>query len=134
MTLSVRDAVLGDCNALGLVAVTSSWKTFLGVIPEEDFDFSWTPAVSATNWRSFFTEPWPAQRFFFVAEVAGRVVGYAWGDPTGRSDYAHYVNAKVSDSQYHRTAMVEARPDLQHQCLCACARTQAYRLVSPGDT
>ena len=53
MIMLVRHATIEDCDMLGLVTVTSSLKTFLGNVPEEDFDFSWTPAVSAANWREY---------------------------------------------------------------------------------
>lgn len=94
MQLTLRPATIDDCPALGLVIVTASLKTFLGQIPEEDFDFAWTPEVSAHNWREYFTTAAPSGEFFVVATVDQRVVGYVLaGRATDRSDYARAVNA-----------------------------------------
>jgi L-amino acid N-acyltransferase YncA len=78
--MRIRAATVDDCDALGLVIVTASWSTFLGRIPERDFDFSWTPEVSAANWRESFndtTEPW---QHFYVAEQDDQVVGFVWAE------------------------------------------------------
>ncbi|MEZ4863757.1 MAG: GNAT family N-acetyltransferase [Caldilineaceae bacterium] len=93
MDIHMRPATIDDCDALGLVIVTASLKTFLGNIPEEDFDFSWTPEVSANNWREFFTDGLSPEQFFMVAEMDQRVVGYVWaGRATGRPDYERAVD------------------------------------------
>jgi len=74
--MHIRPATIEDCDALGLVIVTASWSTFLGRIPEQYFDFSWTPEVSAANWRESFDEtPGPGE-LFYVAEQDGQVVGF----------------------------------------------------------
>ena len=72
MQLNLRPATIDDCPALGLVIVTASLKTFLGQIPEEDFDFAWTPEVSAHIWHEYFTNTAPPGEFFVVAEVDQR--------------------------------------------------------------
>jgi GNAT superfamily N-acetyltransferase len=74
--MQIRPTTIDDCDALGLVIVTASWSTFLGQIPEQYFDFSWTPQVSAANWRESFNEnPGPGE-LFYVAEQDGQVVGF----------------------------------------------------------
>lgn len=89
----IRPATHEDCGALGLITVTSSLKTFLGNVPEEDFDFSWTPAVSADNWREFFDDEWPPERLFLVAEIERRVIGYIIaGELADHPDYERVVN------------------------------------------
>ena len=94
MQINFRPATIDDCAALGLVIVTASLKTFLGQIPEEAFDFTWTPAVSARNWREYFSTAAPPGEFLVVAAVDRRVVGYVMaGRATGRQDYERYVNA-----------------------------------------
>lgn len=94
MQIKIRPATVEDCDALGIVTVTASMKTFLGNIPEESFDFSWTPEMSAANWRDFFNETLPPQELFVVAEVGPRVVGYIRaGRETGRNDYQRFVDA-----------------------------------------
>jgi ribosomal protein S18 acetylase RimI-like enzyme len=78
--MQIRAATIHDCDALGLVIVTASWSTFLGRIPEKDFDFSWTPEISAANWRKSFEEDIGADELFYVAEEDGQVVGFVWAE------------------------------------------------------
>jgi L-amino acid N-acyltransferase YncA len=84
--LSIRNAEFNDCNDLGLTIVTASLATFLGRIPEQCLDFSWTPAVSAANWRRGFHEISQSDRHFFVFEVNSKVIGYLLASPGAFSD------------------------------------------------
>lgn len=93
MQVQIRPATIEDCDALGIVAVTATLKTFLGNIPESAFDFSWTPEMSASNWHEYLSKPLPPGEFFMVAVVGQRVIGYVIaGRATGRTDYARFVN------------------------------------------
>ena len=78
--MRIRVATIDDCEALGLIIVTASWRTFLGRIPEKDFDFSWTPEVSAAIWRESFEEDIGADELFYVAEEDNQVVGFVWAE------------------------------------------------------
>ncbi|MBD3646597.1 MAG: GNAT family N-acetyltransferase [Pseudomonadales bacterium] len=77
----IREATMEDHQALGLITVTASHSAFIGVIPEEDLDFSWTPEVSADNWHMSFPENTDRGQVFLVAEADDRVTGFAWGRP-----------------------------------------------------
>jgi GNAT superfamily N-acetyltransferase len=78
----IRPIELRDCEDLGLITVTASRSAFIGNVPEDTIDFSWTPAVSAANWKR---DVWGADAGsdmrFFVAEDDGRVVGFVWDSP-----------------------------------------------------
>ncbi|MEM7131143.1 MAG: GNAT family N-acetyltransferase [Chloroflexota bacterium] len=93
--MNIRPATFDDCNALGIISVRASHSAYLGLIPKEDLDTSWTPEVSAENWRSFFAgKEWETGEFFVVAEVDKWVVGYIWaGAKTGSSEYERWVNS-----------------------------------------
>jgi GNAT superfamily N-acetyltransferase len=78
--MRIRAATIDDCEALGLITVTASWATFLGRIPEKDFDFSWTPEVSAANWRRSFEEDIGPDELFYVAEQDDQIVGFVWAE------------------------------------------------------
>ena len=67
--MRIRPVVLTDCDALGLITVTASLAAFLGQVPEEDLDLSWTPTVSARNWRASLSVPTKQGEFMSVAEV-----------------------------------------------------------------
>ena len=84
--MSIRNAELKDCNDLGLTIVAASLAAFLGRIPEQCLDFSWTPAVSAANWRRDFHEISQSDHHFFVFEVNAKVIGYLLATPGASSD------------------------------------------------
>ena len=84
--MSIRHAELEDCDDLGLIIVAASFATFLGQIPEECLDFSWTPAVSAANWRRDFHEISQSDTIFYVFEVNAKVIGYLVATPGAFSD------------------------------------------------
>jgi GNAT superfamily N-acetyltransferase len=91
--LTMRAATVDDADELGLVMVAASLSAFLGAMPEEDIDWSWTPEVSAANWRAFLDQAWPDGEFFDVAVRAGRVLGFVLaGRSTGRDDYRRAVD------------------------------------------
>lgn len=71
---------------MGLVTVTASHSAFIGAIPEEDLDLSWTPAVSAANWRRSFGELSDRDQGLLVAESTGRIVGFVWWTPWADSE------------------------------------------------
>ena len=79
--LHIRDATIEDCEQFGLITVTASHSVFIGVIPEELLDFSWTPETSATNWRNTFSENTNRDQKFFVAESEDRLLGFVWSKP-----------------------------------------------------
>jgi len=79
--VSIRDAQVEDCDQIGLVTVSASHSAFIGSIPEESLDFSWTPEISAKGWRESFTENTDRGQAFRVLESHGRVIGFAWSAP-----------------------------------------------------
>ena len=82
--MHIRPATIADSDALGLIIVSATHATFLGRVPEADIDFTWTPAVSAYNWRASFAEDPAMLDHFYVAERAAEVVGFAWAAPAAR--------------------------------------------------
>ena len=71
---------------MGLITVSASHSTFIGAVPEELIDFSWTPAMSATGWREGFSTNTDRGQSFEVAELNNRVVGFAWTKPWADSE------------------------------------------------
>jgi L-amino acid N-acyltransferase YncA len=80
-SVSMRDAQVEDCDQIGLITVSASHSAFVGSIPEEDLDFTWTPETSATGWRESFAENTDRGQAFRVLETDGRVIGFAWSAP-----------------------------------------------------
>ena len=79
--VSMRDAQVEDCDRIGLVTVSASHSVFIGSIPEECIDFSWTPEISANGWRESFAQNTDRGQAFRVSESHGRVIGFAWSAP-----------------------------------------------------
>ena len=79
--VSIREASIADCDGIGLVTVAASHATFLGAVPEESIDFSWTPAESANQWRATFKDADFDESEFLVAEDEGSLVGLIWVGP-----------------------------------------------------
>ena len=79
--IKFRDAIIEDCDEIGLTIVSASHSAFIGAIPEECIDFSWTPEVSAANWRKSFGENTDRGQLFLVAEENHRVLGFIWAKP-----------------------------------------------------
>ena len=79
--MSIRAGRVEDCDALGLVTVTASHSAFIGAIPEECIDFSWTPAVSAAGWRENFHDYTDREQLFDVVELDGRIRAFVWVKP-----------------------------------------------------
>ena len=79
--LQIRDATIEDCDAIGLITVTASHSAFIGAIPEELLDFSWTPEKSAAGWRAAFSTYTDKGQSFQVAELDNRVIGFVWAKP-----------------------------------------------------
>ena len=77
----IRDSIIEDCNDIGLVTVSASHSVFIGAIPEKFIDFSWTPEVSAGNWRKSFTENRDRGQRFLVAEEDQQILGFVWTKP-----------------------------------------------------
>jgi GNAT superfamily N-acetyltransferase len=84
--LQIRPAAVEDCDAIGLVTVTASHSTFIGAIPEESLDFSWTPEVSAANWRREFGTFTDRGQLFDVALDGDRIIAFVWAIPWADSD------------------------------------------------
>jgi L-amino acid N-acyltransferase YncA len=80
-SVSMRDAQVEDCDQIGLITVSASHSAFIGSIPEEDLDFTWTPETSANGWRESFAENTDRGQAFRVLETHGRVIGFAWSAP-----------------------------------------------------
>ena len=78
---SIRDVQVQDCDRLGLITVSASHSAFVGSIPEENLDFSWTPEQSAKVWRESFAENTARGQAFRVLESRHRVVGFSWSAP-----------------------------------------------------
>jgi ribosomal protein S18 acetylase RimI-like enzyme len=85
-TIRTRDARIEDCDALGLITVSASHSTFIGHIPEECLDFSWTPAQSARGWRDSFPTNTDRGQTFRVLERGDRVIGFVWAAPWADSE------------------------------------------------
>jgi L-amino acid N-acyltransferase YncA len=79
--IQIRDAVIEDCEQIGLITVTASHSAFIGTIPEADLDFSWTPEVSAAGWRKNFADNINRGQKFLVAEENDQVLGFACTKP-----------------------------------------------------
>ena len=79
--MKIRPAYLDDCDALGLITVTASHAAFIGAVPEKLLDFSWTPEVSAANWRAGFESFVDRGQLFCVLERDGEVIGFIWACP-----------------------------------------------------
>lgn len=71
-----------DCDDLGLITVTASRSVFIGNVPDDTIDFSWTPEISAANWnRDIWGANAGPEMRVFVAEDDGRIVGFVWDSP-----------------------------------------------------
>jgi L-amino acid N-acyltransferase YncA len=79
--IQFRDAIIEDCDGIGLVTVSASHSAFIGAFPEEFIDFSWTPEVSAANWRKAFGKNTDRGQGFLVAEENHRLLGFIWAKP-----------------------------------------------------
>jgi len=90
-----RDGSIDDADDMGITIVSASFSTFLGHIPEEDLDLTWTPKQSADNWRAYLSdEERPLGADFFVADIDGTVIGFIMsGADTGRVDFEKSVGA-----------------------------------------
>ena len=84
--LQIREATIEDCDAIGLITVTASHSAFIGAVPEEFLDFSWTPEKSAAGWRTGFSTNIDRGQSFQVAELGNRVIGFAWAKPWADSE------------------------------------------------
>jgi GNAT superfamily N-acetyltransferase len=93
--MKVPDAAPRDSDALGLVTVSASNSAFVGAIPEELYDFGWTPEASATGWRDTFDANTDRGQHFLVLEAEERVVGFLWLKPWAEfeSSYGGEVQA-----------------------------------------
>ncbi len=80
-TRLIRVALIEDCVRLGLITVSASHSVFIGAIPEESLDFSWTPEQSAAGWRDSFAASTDRGQAFRVLEQDAKVVGFAWSAP-----------------------------------------------------
>ena len=78
---NIRNALIEDCDDIGLITVSASHSAFIGVIPELLLDLSWTPEQSAAGWRNGFLENTADGQGFFVAEIDNQVVGFVWSQP-----------------------------------------------------
>lgn len=98
--MTIRAGVIDDADDMVLTVVSASFSTFLGQIPEEDLDLTWTPEQSADNWQKYLSgEERPLGSDFFVAEVDGTVIGFVMsGADTGRSDFEKAVGASTNTS------------------------------------
>jgi L-amino acid N-acyltransferase YncA len=86
----IRPAEFKDCDDLGLVIVSAFFSAFLGHIPEQYLDFSWSPAVSAANWKRDFQEISQSDCHFFVFEVNTSVIGYLLATPGASTKGYHW--------------------------------------------
>lgn len=84
--LSIRVAQLTDCDQIGLITVSASHSAFIGSIPEESLDFSWTPERSASRWRETFAATTDRGQAFRVLESRKRVIGFDWSTPWADTD------------------------------------------------
>ena len=82
----IRDAVVDDADALGLITVSASFDAFLGQIPEELLDLDWRPEDSAEGWRRVVSRL-ASDELFLVAEVGGRVAGFVWAGSSSQGGH-----------------------------------------------
>ena len=118
MNTSIRTARIEDCDQLGLITVSASHSAFIGAIPEECFDFSWTPEVSAQGWRKSFPESTDRGQSFRVLETTERIVGFAWSAPWAETEgydasiRGLYVLPNCQGSGYGRQLVSDAAAHL----------------------
>lgn len=108
--MTIRAGGVDDADDMGLTIVSASFATFLGHIPEEDLDLTWTPQQSADNWRTYFSDE---ERLlgadFFVAEVDSTVIGFVMsGTDTGRPDFEKSVGALYVRPSFQRMGIGRA--------------------------
>jgi len=84
--MQIRAATQEDCDAIGLITVSASHSAFIGAVPEELLDFSWTPEQSAAVWRASFKAFIDRGQSFQVAELNSRVIGFVWAKPWAETD------------------------------------------------
>jgi len=80
----VRAVAADDCDALGLITVAASFKTFLGQIPEAQLDLTWTPGDSAQGWRRSLAELATSDLFDVYDDAELGVIGFVWAGPSDR--------------------------------------------------
>ena len=76
----LRDAQVGDAEALAHILITANTAAFRGRVPDQCLAF--TEAESAANWRRTLVAGLAPGDVLVVAESpGGRPIGYAWGGP-----------------------------------------------------
>jgi GNAT superfamily N-acetyltransferase len=85
--VSIRPAACDDARAIGEVHL-ASWRTTYRGIGIDEFIDSMTVDNRAAMWASILCDP-ANRTFVYLAEVDGRVVGFASGGPerTGDAEY-----------------------------------------------
>ena len=108
--MTIRVGSIDDADDMGLTIVSASHSTFLGRIPEEDMDLTWTPKQSADNWRTYFSDKErPLGKDFFVAEINDTVIGFIMsGADTGRPDFEKSVGALYVRPSFQGTGIGRA--------------------------
>ena len=107
---TIRTGSIDDADDMGLTIVSATFSTFLGHIPEEDLDLTWTPQQSADNWRTYLSdEERSLGADFFVAESDGTVIGFVMsGADTGRADFEKSVGALYVRPSFQRMGIGSA--------------------------
>lgn len=82
--ITFRTAKSDDCDALGSITVAASFGAFIGRVPEELLDLTWTPAQSAYGWRRSVAELHPNDLLDVADMHEHGVVGFVWAGPSAR--------------------------------------------------
>lgn len=82
--ITFRAAKLDDCDALGTITVAASLRAFIGRVPEDLLDLTWTPAQSANGWRQSLAELHPNDLFDVADMHEHGAVGFVWAGPSAR--------------------------------------------------
>lgn len=82
--ITIRAARLDDSDDLGVITVAASLGAFIGHIPEQMLDLTWTPAQSASSWKQLLVELHPDDLFDVAETPEHGVVGFVWAGPSAR--------------------------------------------------
>ena len=91
--LNVRRATADDADAIASVHVLAWRESYAGLVPDAILS-GLDEQARARYWRTVLEDPL-RRNCVFVAETAGRVVGFSAGgpEPTGRTDYRQQLHA-----------------------------------------
>lgn len=100
--VSIRPATIDDVDGIADVHI-EAWKTAYRDILPSDFLENLSLETKIENWQGILSRANPVA-FTFVAEVDGRIIGFANGGPerTGDADFAGELYSIYLLERYHR--------------------------------